>query len=103
MLERGLLDLSKLAMLDSHIAKEEKDICQLLKPLARFQTKDDHDQLVQAIAASKKMKEKIEEFEYYQSHGLKNLGQIEVLQPPGGVEEQAVIRLDPPEYEGITR
>ncbi len=43
---RGLLDLKCLTLLDRNYSKEEKDICQLLKPLARFNTFEEHEELV---------------------------------------------------------
>jgi transcriptional adapter 2-alpha len=44
--KRGLLDLKTLTLLDRNYSKEEKDICQLLKPLARFNSPEEHEELI---------------------------------------------------------
>ena len=41
--ERGLLDLKKQNILDRTKTKEEKEIYNVLKVFARFQTPDEHD------------------------------------------------------------
>jgi len=44
--ERGLLDLKTLTLLDRNYSKEEKDIYELLKPIARFNSPKEHEELI---------------------------------------------------------
>jgi len=45
-IERGLLDLKQYTNLDKDKTKEEKEIYNLMKVFARFNTAEQHDQLV---------------------------------------------------------
>ncbi len=45
-MERGLLDLKTLTLLDRNYSKEEKDIYELLKPIARFNSPKEHEELI---------------------------------------------------------
>jgi len=57
--ERGLLELKTLTLMDRNYSKEEKDIYQLLKPLARFNSKEEHEELINNIIEERRLKQKI--------------------------------------------
>ena len=64
-LEWNYLDLSKLTLDDKPYTKEERDIIQLLKPLARFHDKKEHYELMENIMNWRLLKKKVAELEYY--------------------------------------
>lgn len=77
--ERGLLDLKKQNILDRTKTKEEKEIYNVLKVFARFQTPDEHDKQVQNIVKERELRRRIEELLAYKRLGLKTFEDVEVL------------------------
>lgn len=76
--ERGLLDLKKQNILDRTKTKEEKEIYNVLKVFARFQTPEEHDKLVQNIVKERELRRRIEELLAYKRLGLKTFDDVEV-------------------------
>ena len=77
-IERDMLDLKKQNMLDMMRSKEEKEIWNLLKVFARFNTPEEHEKLVQGIYREKILRQKIEELRAYKKMGLKTFEEIEL-------------------------
>jgi len=75
--ERGLLDLKKQNILDRTKTKEEKEIYNVLKVFARFQSPDEHDKLVQNIVKERELRRRIEELLAYKRLGLKTFDDVE--------------------------
>lgn len=73
-----MLDLKKQNNLDRIRSKEEREIHNLLKIFARFNTPDDHEKLVQGIYREKILRQKIEELRHYKKIGLKSFTDVEV-------------------------
>ena len=48
-IDRDMLNLKRLSMLDKTQPKEKKEIYNLMKPFARFNSPEDHEKLVQGI------------------------------------------------------
>lgn len=72
-----MLDFKKQNTLDRIRSKEEKEINNILKIFARFNSKEEHDELVQGIYQEKVLKQRIEELKYYRKLGLKTLEDLE--------------------------
>lgn len=66
-------------MIEKSRTKEEKEIHNLLKPFARFQTPEDHIQLVQGIIKQKEIQNKIEELIQFRNIGFKTFEEIDVI------------------------
>lgn len=77
-IERDMLDLKKQNTLDRIRTKEEKEIYNLLKIFARFNTPEDHEKLVQGIYREKLLRQKIEELRFYKKIGLKTFEEVEL-------------------------
>jgi transcriptional adapter 2-alpha len=77
-IERDMLDLKKQNLLDRIRTKEEKEIYNLLKIFARFNTPEEHEKLVQGIYKEKMLKRKIEELRFYKKIGLKTFEEVEL-------------------------
>lgn len=77
-IERDMLDLKKQNTLDRIRTKEEKEIYNLLKIFARFNTPEDHEKLVQGIYKEKMLRQKIEELRFYKKIGLKTFEEVEL-------------------------
>jgi len=77
-IERGLLDFQKQSMIEKSRTKEEKEIYNLLKPFARFQSPEDHEQMVQGIIKQKEIQRRIDELVAFRNMGFKTFDEIEV-------------------------
>ena len=76
-ISRKLLDIREQMRLDKARTKEEKEIHNLMKVLARFNTPEDHEKLVQGIIKEKQLRQRIAELRELQSKGLRNWGDVE--------------------------
>lgn len=77
-IERNLLDFKKQYQLDRNRSKEEKEIYNLMKVFARFNTPDEHEKLVQGIIKERQLRARIEELRHYHKIGLKTYEEVEV-------------------------
>lgn len=78
-IERDLLDLKKQNTLDLMRTKEEREVWNLLKVFARFDTPEEHEKLVQGIYREKLLRQKIEELRMYKRMGLKTFEEVELF------------------------
>lgn len=78
-ISRDMLDFKKQNTLDRMRSKEEKEINGVLKIFARFNTKEEQDELVQGIYKEKLLKQRIEELRYYKKMGLKTFEEVEAF------------------------
>lgn len=76
-IERGLLDLKRQSVIDRTRTKEEKEIYNVLKVFARFQTPEEHEKLVQNIVKERELRRRIEELLAYKRLGLKTFEDVE--------------------------
>eukprot|EP00743_Colponemidia_sp_Colp-15_P003299 GILK01003563.1.p1 GENE.GILK01003563.1~~GILK01003563.1.p1 ORF type:complete len:591 (+),score=112.18 GILK01003563.1:139-1911(+) len=79
-IERGLLDLKKQQALDRKRSKEERDIHNQMRIFARFQSAEEHEQLVQGLIAEKRLRKRIEQLQHYRSLGIRTLAEAETLE-----------------------
>ena len=63
--------------LDKSRTKEEKEIYNMMKVFARFNTPEDHEKLVQGLIRERQLRARIEELKYYKKMGLKTFEDIE--------------------------
>ena len=76
-ISRKLLDIKEQMRLDKARTKEEKEIHNLMKVLARFNTPEDHEKLVQDIIKEKQLRQRIAELRELQARGVKTWGEVE--------------------------
>lgn len=77
MIDRGLLDLKRQNHLDRTRSTEEKEIYNLMKIFARFQTEEEHEKLVQNIVRERNLRRRIEELKSYKELNLKTFEEVE--------------------------
>ncbi|KAH8118937.1 hypothetical protein DFH11DRAFT_1561971 [Phellopilus nigrolimitatus] len=77
MFDRGLLEYKKMQLLDKKRPKEEKDIAQRLKPLAKLQTAEDYDTFVDGTIWESILRKRIQELQHYRRMGLRSAMDIE--------------------------
>lgn len=77
MIDRGLLDLKRQNHLDRTRSAEEKEIYNLMKIFARFQTEEEHEKLVQNIVRERNLRRRIEELKAYKELNLKTFEEVE--------------------------
>ena len=76
--ERDMLNFKKQNAFDRNRTKEEKEIYNLLKIFARFNSQQDHEELVQGIYKEKMLRQRIEELRFYKKLGLKTFEDVEL-------------------------
>jgi transcriptional adapter 2-alpha len=76
-ISRKLLDLREQIRLDKTRTKEEKEIYNMMKVFARFNTAEDHESLVQGIIKEKEIRQRIEELKELKKKGFRTLGEVE--------------------------
>lgn len=76
-IKRQLLDIKYQGQLEKNRTKGEKEIHNMMKVFARFNTPEDHDKLVDGIIKEKQIRERIEELRQYKKLGLKTFAQVE--------------------------
>jgi len=89
-IERDMLDLKKQNLLDRVRTKEEKEIYNLLKVFARFNTPEEHEKLVQGIYKERMLKKKIEELRFYKKIGLKTFEEVDLYIQEKKKKEEAL-------------
>ena len=89
-IERDMLDLKKQNLLDRIRTKEEKEIYNLLKVFARFNTPEEHEKLVQGIYKERMLKKKIEELRFYKKIGLKTFEEVDLYIQEKKKKEEAL-------------
>lgn len=77
-IDRGLLDLKKQNHLERTRSTEEKEIYNLMKIFARFQTEEEHERLVQNIVKERNLRRRIEELKAYKELNLKTFEEVDV-------------------------
>ncbi|EJD02636.1 uncharacterized protein FOMMEDRAFT_28357 [Fomitiporia mediterranea MF3/22] len=77
MFDRGLLEYKKMQANEKKRPKEEKDMVQRLKPLAKLQTSQDYDNFVDGILYECVLRKKIQDLQHYRRMGLKTAADIE--------------------------
>jgi transcriptional adapter 2-alpha len=76
-INRGLLDLKEQIKLDRNRTKEEKEMYNMLKVFARFNTAEDHERLVQAVIKERQIRQRIEELKEFKKKGFRTLAEID--------------------------
>jgi len=76
-IKRQLLDIKYQTQLEKSRTKDEREIYNMMKVFARFNTPEDHEKLVEGIIKEKQIRQRIEELRQYKKLGLKTFAQVE--------------------------
>ncbi|CEG44213.1 transcriptional adapter 2 [Plasmopara halstedii] len=76
--ERGLLDYKLHQHTERKRAKEERELIAQLRPFARFQTPEEHDNFVEGLITAMRLKKQILVLQEYRKNGVKTLAEAEV-------------------------
>lgn len=79
MIERGILDLKGHFQKEKAMSPEEREIRGLLRPFARFQSLDQHEELVKALLKEVQLKQAVEQLLLAKHVGCQNLDDLERL------------------------
>lgn len=74
MIGRKLLDIKEQLRLDKTRTREEKEIYNMMKVFARFNSPEHHEHLVQSIIREKQIRQRIEELKELKKKGFRTLG-----------------------------
>lgn len=77
MIDRGILDVKKIQKCERKKTQEEKDIINAMKVFARFNTKEEHERLVQSLIKERQLREVIEQLKFFRAKGLQTLDECE--------------------------
>ena len=64
-IERGLLDLKKIQKAERKKTPEERQISNYMMKFARFNTREDHERLVNGLIKERALQEMIEQLKYF--------------------------------------
>lgn len=70
-------DFEKQQALDRKRPREEREVYQMLRPFARFQTPEQHDALVQGVVQEQALRKHIEKLQEYRRNGIRSLPEAE--------------------------
>ncbi|KAL8455497.1 hypothetical protein Emag_000626 [Eimeria magna] len=87
-ISRGLLDLKSLHLRDKKRTKEERDLHNLFKPLARFQSDEQQERLVQLLIEEKRVRHRLALLHEWRSLGLKTAKEVEMYEEEKAWREQ---------------
>ena len=76
--EKDMLNFKKQNAFDRNRTKEEKEIYNILKIFARFNSQQEHEELVQGIYKEKMLRQRIEELRFYKKIGLNTFEDVEL-------------------------
>ncbi|OEH79628.1 transcriptional co-activator ada2 [Cyclospora cayetanensis] len=78
-ISRGLLDVKSMHLRDKKRTKEERDLHNLFKPLARFQSDEQQERLVQLLIEERRVRHRLALLHEWRSLGLKTAKEVEEL------------------------
>ncbi|POM80833.1 Transcriptional adapter 2-alpha, partial [Phytophthora palmivora] len=76
--ERGLLDYKLHQHTERKRPKEERELLAQVRPFARFQTPEEHDNFVEGLIAAMRLKKQILLLQEYRKNGVKTLAEAEL-------------------------
>lgn len=72
-IERGLLNLKQVQKFERKKSKEDREIINKMKIFARFNTAEEHTDLVHSILKERLLRETIQQLKFFRSKGLTNM------------------------------
>ncbi|KAL8438326.1 hypothetical protein Efla_006696 [Eimeria flavescens] len=84
----GLLDIKSLHLRDKKRTKEERELHNLFKPLARFQSDEQQERLVQLLIEEKRVRSRLALLHEWRSLGLKTAKEVEMYEEEKAWREQ---------------
>lgn len=72
-IDRGLLNLKQVQKFERKKSKEDREIINKMKIFARFNSADEHNDLVHSILKERLLKETIMQLKFFRSKGLTNM------------------------------
>lgn len=76
-IDRGLLNLKQVQKFERKRSKEDREIINKMKIFARFNSAEEHTDLVHSILKERLLRETIQQLKFFKSKGLSNMDQIE--------------------------
>ncbi|KAF8818765.1 AP2 domain transcription factor APVIIb-1/ADA2-B, partial [Cardiosporidium cionae] len=75
-IERGLLDVKALQQKEKKRTKEERELHNLFRPLARFHSEEEHERFVQLLIEEKLIRARLQKLQEWKSLGLKTIEEV---------------------------
>ena len=79
-LNRGLLNVKKQQTVEKKRRKEENELHASMRVFARFQSQEDHEELVEGILKEQRLRQRIEELKEYRRMGISTLVEAELYE-----------------------
>jgi transcriptional adapter 2-alpha len=77
-LERDLLDYKKHQALERRRPKDERELVQSMRVFARFHTAEQHEQFVEGLLTSLRLRKRIQQLQHYRKNGIRTLAEADV-------------------------
>jgi transcriptional adapter 2-alpha len=77
-IERGLLDYKKHQQSERRRPKDEREILAQMRPFARFQSPQEHDELVNGLITAMRLRKQILLLQEYRKNGVRSLAEAEL-------------------------
>merc|ERR1711865_85155 len=88
-LERGLLDFKRLQAFERKRSKEEREITQQMRLLARFHSQEHHEQFVNGLIEEMRIRKKIDQLMKYRQLGIRTLAEADQYEAEKKKRDQA--------------
>ena len=72
-LERDLLDYKKHQAIERRRPKDERELVASLRPFARFNSAEQHEQLVNGLLTAMRLRKRIRQLQHYRRMGIRTL------------------------------
>jgi transcriptional adapter 2-alpha len=74
-IERGLLDYKRLLAIERRRPRDEREIYDAFRPFARFNTPQEHEDLVRGVILEQRLRKRIAQLQEYRRNGIRSLAE----------------------------
>jgi transcriptional adapter 2-alpha len=74
-IERGLLDYKRLLAIERRRPKDEREVYDAFRPFARFNTPQEHEDLVRGVILEQRLRKRIAQLQEYRRNGIRSLAE----------------------------
>jgi hypothetical protein len=87
-IERGLLDYRRLLSMERKRPRDEREVYEAFRPFARFNTPQEHEDLVRGIILEQRLRKRIAQLQEYRRNGIRSLAEAQEYEAARRKREQ---------------
>lgn len=73
--DRGLLSYKQVQKEETKLPMDEREVHSRLRLFSRFQSKEDHEELVNGVLEAKRLRKKIDKLQHYRRMGIRTISE----------------------------